>query len=257
MSSTRSRILVALRSLARPTDPKLAVADDIARALDADVALLHVVRPSASEAAARAYLDTLAVRLRNQGVHAEVAVASGEPEKVILEHARTARMLVMGSSAQRGLLSAVRGSVAERIVHAGGCPVVLVQPTSGGWVEPELHSFTAAVQRSGPLWRLPSKRQTVEVARVVGSVDRATELGADFRPSSSEWRRDDEQRFQRVLAAMERGNSLPAVELYQLGYGYYIMDGHHRIAAARQLGQLDIDANVVEFVCHAQPRASN
>jgi hypothetical protein len=48
--------------------------------------------------------------------------------------------------------------------------------------------------------------------------------------------------------AMERGQALPPVELYQLGSGYYVFDGHHRVAAARQLGQLELDANVVRFV---------
>jgi hypothetical protein len=51
---------------------------------------------------------------------------------------------------------------------------------------------------------------------------------------------------------MQCGKSLPAVDLYQLGFGYYVVDGHHRVAAARQLGQLEIEANVVEFVSSAR-----
>ncbi|MGI8423954.1 MAG: hypothetical protein ACR2NO_07570, partial [Chloroflexota bacterium] len=47
---------------------------------------------------------------------------------------------------------------------------------------------------------------------------------------------------------MVQGDALPAVQLYKLGYGYYVFDGHHRVAGARQLGQLWIDADVTEYV---------
>jgi hypothetical protein len=36
--------------------------------------------------------------------------------------------------------------------------------------------------------------------------------------------------------------------LYKVGSEYFVLDGHHRIAAARLLGQVDIDANVVELI---------
>jgi hypothetical protein len=157
----------------------------------------------------------------------------------------------MGSSRRRGPLGALRRGMAERIVRLATCPVVLVQRSAEEIVERELDNFSAAADRSGPLARCPSKHQTVEVSRIVGSVDRASELQADFRPAPSARRRADDQRFERVRDAMERGKGLPAVELYQLGFGYYVLDGHHRVAAARQLGQLEIEANVVEFVSSA------
>jgi hypothetical protein len=47
---------------------------------------------------------------------------------------------------------------------------------------------------------------------------------------------------------MRSGTPLPAVELYKLGSGYYVVDGNHRVAAARELGQTEIDADVSEFV---------
>jgi nucleotide-binding universal stress UspA family protein len=49
-----------------------------------------------------------------------------------------------------------------------------------------------------------------------------------------------------VRTAMERHEALPPVDLYQIGY--YVLDGHHPVAAARMIGQLEIDANVVQFV---------
>jgi hypothetical protein len=56
------------------------------------------------------------------------------------------------------------------------------------------------------------------------------------------------QRYNGILAAMRSDVSLPAIELYKLGSGYYVVDGNHRIAAARELGQTEIDADVSEFV---------
>jgi len=47
---------------------------------------------------------------------------------------------------------------------------------------------------------------------------------------------------------MERGCSVPSVDLYKLGDNYYVLDGHHRVAAARLNGQVEIDAHVVEYV---------
>jgi hypothetical protein len=71
-------------------------------------------------------------------------------------------------------------------------------------------------------------------------------LDASFR--SRRRRREDDQRFERILHLMEAGAPLPPVTLYKLGYGYYILDGNHRVAAAKQLGQLEVDALVTEFV---------
>jgi hypothetical protein len=46
------------------------------------------------------------------------------------------------------------------------------------------------------------------------------------------------------------GRALPPVELYRLGDGYYVLDGHHRVAAALAVGQLALDARVTEFAPH-------
>lgn len=47
---------------------------------------------------------------------------------------------------------------------------------------------------------------------------------------------------------MRTGEAVPAVELYKLGSGYYVLDGNHRVAAAWDLGWEEIDADVTEFV---------
>src|SRR6266700_155915 len=109
-----------------------------------------------------------------------------------------------------------------------------------------LLSFSHATQCAGPLARRLPRVESVAVTRIVGSVGRSTELGGNFRPIGRARRRHNDSRLERIRTAMAAGESLPPVELHKLGRGYYVVDGHHRIAAALLLGQADVDAIVVE-----------
>jgi hypothetical protein len=106
--------------------------------------------------------------------------------------------------------------------------------------------FEEARRRTGALNRLPPRVVPIEVERVVGSADRAkaSALRADFLPRRHGARAP---RYRMVLAAMRAGTPLPAIEVYGLAGAYYVVDGHHRVAAARALGQLYLDALVHEF----------
>jgi hypothetical protein len=77
----------------------------------------------------------------------------------------------------------------------------------------------------------------------------------DFRPPVRHRRKHDEDRFHRVRSVMESSAPMPAIDLYKLGFGYYVLDGHHRVAVALANGQLEIDANVVEYVPVADEQA--
>lgn len=90
---------------------------------------------------------------------------------------------------------------------------------------------------------------TVEVATIVGSVDRTTDFDKYFRPTSSHLR----QRWQRLAAAQRRGESVPPVRLYRVGRMHFVIDGHHRvsIAIARRLDV--IDAYVTEVHTRISP----
>lgn len=84
----------------------------------------------------------------------------------------------------------------------------------------------------------------VAVKAIVGSVGRSAE---QYRPFGSRaWLRSS--RFRRILAALRAGQVLPPVELYLLAGEYYVLDGHHRVAAAAHLGVCDVDAVVWEFL---------
>jgi hypothetical protein len=82
--------------------------------------------------------------------------------------------------------------------------------------------------------------RTVSIKRILGSEGREQDFDAGFRPLQEH----DRDRWVGVLLAMRRGETLPPVELIQVGDIYYVRDGHHRISAARQLGYREIEAVV-------------
>jgi hypothetical protein len=82
--------------------------------------------------------------------------------------------------------------------------------------------------------------QVVQLDTIVGTTDRLSGFDRQFRPTSSRVR----TRWERVAAAMHRGEALPPVSLYRLGEAHFVRDGHHRVSAARALGRADIDAYV-------------
>jgi hypothetical protein len=47
---------------------------------------------------------------------------------------------------------------------------------------------------------------------------------------------------------MRQGEPLPPIEVWAWRGKYYVLDGHHRVAAARALGIDYISANVIEVV---------
>ena len=98
--------------------------------------------------------------------------------------------------------------------------------------------------------------RVVPTAKVVGSVSRWRNLRSDFfyRTGTAMI-----ERFVRVGQAMQAGKALPPLELFKLKRRrpdgselpepseYYVVDGHHRVAMARKLGQDFLDAHVVEY----------
>ena len=116
----------------------------------------------------------------------------------------------------------------------------------------QLKSFTEAQQVEGTLNRLPPRLAVVEVRRIVGSV---SQTKVDTLTNAFLLRKGgvNVPRYRSVLAAMRTDVPLPPIEVYALRDAYYVVDGHHRVAAARALGYLYLDALVHEFVL---PRTS-
>ncbi len=100
---------------------------------------------------------------------------------------------------------------------------------------------------------------TVPVEKIVGTVSRCRDITADFHPrdelrleSGLLLRRGDRgrrlQRLRGIREAIERGEVLPPLDLYRLRDQYYIVDGHHRMAVAKELDAAYVDAHVIEFL---------
>lgn len=83
-------------------------------------------------------------------------------------------------------------------------------------------------------------RRQVPLCLIRGTENRAADFDASFNPL----RRHDRERWMGVLLAMRKGVTMPPVELIQVGDVFYVRDGHHRISAARQMGQAEIEAEV-------------
>jgi nucleotide-binding universal stress UspA family protein len=239
-----------------------------AHALQAEVVLLHVLPPGAmdprrvlpDEADARTFLETVAAQMGAAGVTASVVVRCGAAAPIIVAEAEMlgASLILLGANIRPLLPTAVLGSVANQVVRTAPCPVLLVRPDRAvAGHHQRLRSFGEDAARTGALTRRHLGLRTIELGRVIGSVDRAHELGSDFRRRGLRRANSlDEQRFQRVLAATRAGAILPPIMVYKLGFGYYVEDGHHRVAAARMNGQTDIDADVTEFVPAAGEQAA-
>jgi hypothetical protein len=91
----------------------------------------------------------------------------------------------------------------------------------------------------GPIYR---GVRTVEVAKIVGSVNRYRDFDRAFLPLNNRLA----NRWQRVDRAFYEDIDLPPVVLYKVGDVYFVVDGHHRVSVAREQGQQFIDAEVRE-----------
>jgi hypothetical protein len=95
---------------------------------------------------------------------------------------------------------------------------------------------------------------TVAVDEVIGTaVQGVAQRGLDFQPlpafRSANWR----GRLQRIRAALDRLETLPPIDVLKTVEGYWVIDGHNRVAAARANGQVAIDADVRYVMLPGQP----
>jgi hypothetical protein len=87
-----------------------------------------------------------------------------------------------------------------------------------------------------------SRDVAVPIDRIVGSVEPTRCFDRHFRPTSQLPR----ARFERLATDIYCGRGMDPVELYQCGDQYYVLDGHHRVAVARALGQRRVLANITK-----------
>jgi GNAT superfamily N-acetyltransferase len=154
----------------------------------------------------------------------------------------------------------VADSVADSVADAGEAIADRVGPVVGS-VRPAVRAARARRQRARsrePLPNLfdvhPEARYApvrelglspIPVSEIRGTaVEGPAQRGLDFLPLPPFRSRNWQARWQRVRNAVERLAVLPPIEVLHAADGYWVTDGHNRVAAALATGQLDIDAAV-------------
>jgi len=83
-----------------------------------------------------------------------------------------------------------------------------------------------------------TRRRSIPLDAIVGTVDATTDFDAGFRPAADRV----SSRWQSVARAYRDGRSLPPIAVIERPDGYYVLDGRHRVSVARTLGHAHIDA---------------
>src|SRR6202034_21358 len=86
--------------------------------------------------------------------------------------------------------------------------------------------------------------QVIKLDTVVGTVDSRRDFDRRFRPTTGRVR----ERWERLALAQRRGESIPPIDVYQVGDLYFVKDGHHRVSIAMATGQRTIDAYVTRVL---------
>ena len=83
----------------------------------------------------------------------------------------------------------------------------------------------------------------VPVSAIQGSVDRYQDFDRNFLPTQAHTR----PRWEAIDRANLAQETLPPIQVYQVGDVYFVKDGNHRVSVARSMGQEYIDAEVIEL----------
>jgi hypothetical protein len=102
--------------------------------------------------------------------------------------------------------------------------------------------FDEVVEALGRVGEHELGLQVVALDTIVGTTDRLSGFDRQFRPTSARMR----GRWERIAAAMHRGEPMPPISLYRVGEAHFVRDGHHRVSVARALGWRVMDAYVTD-----------
>jgi hypothetical protein len=113
-----------------------------------------------------------------------------------------------------------------------------------------LPSLDAVLAAAGTEGRSFGGVREIPLNAIVGSAAppaKAGDFGPGFLPVSARLR----NRWTRIYREMVEGDELPPIDVYKVGDGYYVIDGHHRVSVARSLGRETINARVIEVQTRA------
>jgi uncharacterized ParB-like nuclease family protein len=109
-----------------------------------------------------------------------------------------------------------------------------------------LQSIVPLLNAAGPEGRAFGGVREIPLSKVVGSVAPESKTD-DFDPAFLPVTRRLRERWTRIYQAMVEGDELPPIDVYKVDDSYYVIDGHHRVSVARNLGRETINARVVEI----------
>jgi len=113
-----------------------------------------------------------------------------------------------------------------------------------------LRSIEPALRAAGLEGRAFGGVHEIPVEKIAGSVApdaKAGDFDAMFLPVNRRMR----DRWARIYQAMVEGDELPPIDVYRVDDRYYVIDGHHRVSVARNLGRPTINARVIEVKTRA------
>ena len=84
----------------------------------------------------------------------------------------------------------------------------------------------------------------IPLKKIVGSVGRYRDFDSRFRLLKGL----PPERLERIKAAIRSGKPLPPVLLYRIKDDYYVLDGNHRVSAAKEFGWSSIEARIIEYL---------
>src|SRR5256886_11298621 len=109
-----------------------------------------------------------------------------------------------------------------------------------------LRSLEPLLRAAGLEGRSFGGMQEIPIDRIVGSVAPDVKTG-DFDAGFLPLNRRMRERWTRIYQAMVEGDELPPIDVYKVDDNYYVIDGHHRVSVARNLGRPMINARVVNI----------
>lgn len=84
--------------------------------------------------------------------------------------------------------------------------------------------------------------QTIDVDKIVGTVDRSDDFDRNFLPRSAQTR-ERWERLERAFPSL----GFPPISVYQVNDVFFVIDGNHRVALAKHKRAEFIDAEVTEI----------
>lgn len=113
----------------------------------------------------------------------------------------------------------------------------------------KLLSLERAREKRGPFDERYAGVRPIAISEIVGTAGRGSDFDRDWLPA----RREIRHRWGDVERAFP-GNRFPPIDVYELEEGFFVVDGHHRVAIAKARGLDHIPAGVTQLQSRRQEK---